>query len=232
LLGVYLDPRLVTGLQDDYKLPDNLTLIGGFNNGWLEFEDPNGTLNFLGGVKRHSDDNRSAISVMVDTGRMMGLTGAIHSRNSVIAVYTLKISDRLSYGSQYTAGIENDGSVARPGRDASWYGTEQLFTYKLTDRWSAGLRYEWVRDNDGSRIFGIGNVLGTNKGWLGLPGMAGAYNDVSLGLNWRPNPNMVFRPEVRWDWYDGKPNAANQLPFGDMTRSNQFTAAMDLIVTF
>jgi hypothetical protein len=195
------------------------------------FEDPQVTYNFLGGVKRASDDKRSNLSLMVDAGPQIGFTG-VHDRTNVIAVYTYQLTERFMYGSQYTAGVESHGSVVHPGRDASWYGTEQLFTYKLTDTWSAALRYEWVRDNDGSRVAGIGNALLTDRGWDGKPGCAGAYNDLTIGLNWRPHPNVVFRPEGRWDWYDGAPNADGQLPYGSHTKREQFTAACDLIVTF
>jgi hypothetical protein len=231
LSSAYFDPLLVTGLQADYKLNDNLTAVGGFNRGWMEFEDPSETLNFLGGVKWVSDSKRSNLSLFVDAGPQAGFTG-LHDRTSVITVYTYKINERLQYGSQYTVGVEANGSVIHPGQDASWYGTEQLFTYKLTDTWAAGLRYEWVRDNDGSRVAGVGNVLLTDRGWDGLPGLAGAYNDLSLGLNWRPHPNCVLRPEVRWDWYDGQPNAQDQLPYGSHTKREQFLFDVDLVVTF
>lgn len=228
----YFDPVLVTGLQADYKLTDNWTVVGGFNNGTLGFEDPTHTYNFLGGFKRASDDKRSNLSIMVDAGPQLGFTDTVNQRTNVITVYTLQLTDRLMYGSQYTAGIEKQGSVIHRGSDASWYGTEQLFTYKLNDKWATALRYEWVRDNDGSRVAGIGNILLTNRGWDGLPGCAGAYNDLSLGLNWRPNANVVLRPEVRWDWYDGQTNPAGKLPYGNHLERQQFTAACDLVVTF
>jgi hypothetical protein len=227
----YFDPVLVTGLQADYKVDDNWTAVAGFNRGWMAFEDPTNSLNFLGGVKWASDDKRENLSLMVDAGPQVGFTG-LHDRTSVIAVFTYKLSDRLQYGSQYTAGVEANGSVVRLGQDASWYGTEQLFTYQLNPKWAAGLRYEWVRDNDGSRVAGVGNALLTDKGWNGLPGCAGAYNDLSLGLNYRPNLNCVLRPEVRWDWYDGVPNQAGELPFGNHTKREQFIFDMDLIVMF
>lgn len=227
----YFDPVLVTGLQADYKLNEKWTAVGGFNNGSMMFEDPENTYNFLGGFKRASEDKRSNLSVMVDAGPQVGFTGT-HDRTSVITVYTYQITDRFMYGSQYTAGIENQGSVIHRGQDASWYGTEQMFTYKLNDKWAAGLRYEWVRDNDGSRVAGIGNALLTDRGWDGKPGCAGAYNDLSLGLNWRPNANCVFRPEARWDWYDGAANSLDQLPYGNHMKREQFTLGMDCIVTF
>jgi len=227
----YFDPVLVTGLQADYKLNDRWTAVAGFNEGWMTFEDETHTYNFLGGVKRASDDKRSNLSIMVDAGPQSGFTG-VHDRTSVITVYTYQLTERFSYGSQYTAGVESHGSVVNRGQDASWYGTEQLFTYKLSDKWSAGLRYEWVRDNDGSRVAGIGNNLLSDRGWDGQPGCAGAYNDLSLGLNWRPNANITLRPEARWDWYDGRANTDGELPYGNHTKREQFTLATDLIVTF
>jgi hypothetical protein len=231
LICPYFEPCLVTGLQADYKLDDNWTAVGGFNRGGMMFEDPSETLNFLGGPKWASDDKRANLSVMIEAGPQTGFTG-VHDRTNVISLFTYQFTDRFYYGSQYTAGIESHGSVVDPGQDASWYGTEQLFTYKLNPKWSAGFRYEWVRDNDGSRVAGIGNVLQTGRAWGGLPGMAGAYNDLSLGLNWRPHPNCVFRPEARWDWYDGQPNGAQQLPYGHYQDRQQFTAACDMILTF
>lgn len=227
----YFDPVLVTGAQADYKLNDNWTAVGGFNNGNMTFRDDTNTYDFLGGVKYASNSKRSNLSLMVDAGPQSCFSG-MNDVTSVISVYTLQISDRFYYGSQYTAGVESHGSMIHPGSDASWYGTEQMFTYKLNDKWSAGLRYEWVRDNDGSRVAGIGNLLMTDRGWDGKPGCAGAYNDLSLGLNWRPHPNCVLRPEVRWDWYDGAPNALGQLPYGNHTEREQFLVDMDCIVTF
>ena len=230
LICPYFDPVLVTGLQADYKLSDNWTAVSGFNRGGMQFESEASTLCYLGGAKWASDDKRANLSMMVQAGKETGFTG-VHDRWNTITVYTLQLTERLKYGSQYTAGIEKNGSVIHAGEDASWYGTEQLFTYTLTEKWSFGLRYEWVRDNDGSRVAGIGNILGTDRAWNGKPGCAGAYNDLSVGLNWRPNANWVVRPEARWDWYDGVAGASG-LPYDSYTKREQFTVACDLIVTF
>jgi hypothetical protein len=226
LMAGYFDPLLVTGLECDYKLGDNWTLVGGMNRGGLEFEDPNNTWDFLGGLRWTSDDKRQNLSLLVDTGDQVGFTG-LHQRNQVFVVYTNDLTKKIQYGAQYNIGQETNGSFVTPGQNANWYGTEQLLTYKLNQKWSAGLRYEWVRDEEGSRIAGIGNLLGTDRGWRGLPGFTGSFQDVSLGLNYRPGLNWVVRPEVRWDMYDGPAN-----PFGNFDRSAQFTFACDLIVTF
>ena len=231
IMGGYFDPLLVTGLQAEYKLDQHWTAIGGFNRGWLKFNDPSDTLSFLGGVKWANCDKTSTFQVLVDAGPEDGFTG-VHDRTTVYMVATRQLNDKLRYGSEYIIGQEKNGSVVSPGQNALWYGLEQVLIRQLNDRWSVGARFEWVRDEDGSRIAGIGNVLGTDKGWLGQPGFAGSWYDVSLGLNYRPHPNIVFRPEVRWDWYHGVPNVANQLPFDDYQSTSQFTTAMDMIVTF
>jgi len=103
--------------------------------------------------------------------------------------------------------------------------------YKLNSRWSAGLRTEWFRDADGTRVAGIGNWIGSDRGWRGA-GFAGNFYEVSAGLNWRPHSNVLLRPELRWDWYNGPANSGGELPFDDGNKDSQFLAAVDLIVTF
>ncbi|MGD0653908.1 MAG: outer membrane beta-barrel protein [Thermoguttaceae bacterium] len=231
LMGGYFDPLLVTGMQGEYKLNDNWTLIGGINRGWMMFEDPTNSWNFLGGGKWTSSDKKSTLSLMVDAGDQVGFTG-LRSRNTCYIVYTHQLTEKLLYASQYDIGQEVNGSVVTPGQNANYYGLEQVLIYKLNDKWSAGVRYEWACDEEGSRVAGIGTLMGTDKGWQGQPGFAGSFHDVTIGLNYRPNPNFVFRPCVRWDSYDGLRNPANQYPYGNFDRTSQFTFAMDLITTF
>jgi hypothetical protein len=231
LMAGYFDPLLVTGLQGEYKIGDNFTAVGGINRGWMQFEDPADTWHFLGGVKWTDDDKRQNLSLMVDSGSEIGFVG-VHSRNSFFMVYTCNLTERWQYGAQYNLGQEVNGSFVNPGQNANWYGTEQLLTYKINQKWSAGMRYEWVRDDQGARVAGVGNVLLTDRGWNGQPGFTGSFQDVSLGLNYRPNSNIVIRPETRWDMYDGPVNVAGELPYGNHTRSSQFTFACDLIVTY
>jgi hypothetical protein len=224
---------LVTGLQAEYAMGDNLTAVAGFNRGWMEFEDPNGDMNFLGGFRWVSDDKRSTLSAMVDTGREEGFTKTNNQRDSVIMVFTHEVTQKLGYAAQYTFGQELNGSfVTRGATDADWWGTDQYLFYKINPQWSAGVRYELVCDEDGSRIAGIGGRDETQYGWKGAPGFAGTFQALTLGANWRPHPNLVFRPEIRWDWYGGSRNVADQLPFDDGAEASQFTAAVDLLFTF
>lgn len=230
LMSGYFDPLLVTGLQAEYQLNDNWTLVSGFHRGWLMFEDNNEEMDYLGGLRWKSDDKATTLSMMVDTGAQDA--AGLNNRTTYMLVFSQQLGPNLTYALQHNLGFEDDGSLRTAGDDAEWYGVCQWLTYKINDKWSAGARAEWVRDDDGSRIGGLGNYIGSDKGWLGLPGFAGNFYDISLGLNYRPCPNLVLRPEVRWDWYEGTTNLAGELPFDNGNDDDQFLVAMDMIFTF
>ncbi|MGQ9573824.1 MAG: outer membrane beta-barrel protein [Thermoguttaceae bacterium] len=230
LMAGYCDPLLVTGLLADYRLNDRLSLVAGFHRGWMMFEDINNDLDFLGGFRWKSDSGRTNISFLVDNGAQDPL--GLNNRFMYALVASHKFNDRFQAAIQHNWGIEDDGSWAAPGEDAQWYGLGTWLVWTLNPCWSAGLRFEWFRDDDGSRVAGVGNWIGSGKGWLGLPGFAGNFYDLSFGLNWRPNPNLVFRPEIRWDWYDGTRNVAGELPFDGGNQSDQLTFAVDVLLTY
>jgi hypothetical protein len=77
------------------------------------------------------------------------------------------------------------------------------------------LRFEWFRDDDGTRV--VGN--------------AGHYYGLTAGLNYRPHANVVIRPEIRGDWYDG-PLTSGVAPFNEGRSTEQFSGGCDVIVTF
>ncbi len=171
LISGYCDPLLLTGFQADYKLTQNLTLIGGMHDGWLNFEDPEDKVAFLGGVKWSSTDKKSTLSVMIDNGPEHDIGGEFFQTTCWI-VGTHQFNDEFWWGGQLTVGHEAQGSFTNPGQNANWWGFEHEFTYKLNPKWSVGLRYELVHDPDASRVAGLGNILESDKGWGGPPGSA------------------------------------------------------------
>ena len=230
MMGAPFDPLLVTGLQTEYRLGENWTLVNGFHRGWMMFEDFNDDLDYLGGVRYLSDDKATSLSFMVDSGAQD--PAGENNRTAYFLTYTRKLGENWLFALQHNLGFEDNGSVAAPGQDAEWYGLANWLVYTINPKWSAAARFEWVRDDDGSRVAGVGNWIGSDRGSLLLPGFAGDFYDFSLGLNWRPHANLLFRPEVRWDWYDGSRNIVGDLPFDGGNRDDQFTLAADLIVTF
>ena len=134
LMGGYFDPLLVTGLQCDYKLNGNWTLIGGINRGWEMFEDPTNTWNFLGGGKWISDDKKQTLSLMTDTGPQIGFTG-LNERDSVYIVYTDQLTKKLQYATQIDVGQETkwlrrhsrkERQLVRPGRGADLQAQSEM----------------------------------------------------------------------------------------------------------
>jgi len=91
------------------------------------------------------------------------------------------------------------------------------------DTWKGGLRFEWFRDEDGTRV-GLNRTRNFNN-----PPFAGNVYSLSAGVNWTATRNLVIRPELRADWYDG--NAA-RLPYQDGNNSSQFMLGFDAILQF
>jgi hypothetical protein len=229
----YSEAVLVTGVQADYKFSDQWDLIGGFNRGWNMFEDNNDCLDFLGGVKWHNDDKSTILSYEIDVGAQ-DAAGA-DNQYAYALVLQQKLTDKLLYVAQHNLGGTETPRAGVPY--GMWYGLDQYLIYTYSPTLSFGSRLEFFRDNNGTRVAGIGNVSAaftgvTGSGWDAAPGFAGTFNEVTLGLNWRPHPSVVLRPEFRYDWYNGTSNLQGQRPFGDGTQNNQITMAMDLVITY
>ena len=228
----YTVPQLVTGVLADYKLTDRFSIAAGFHRGWMMFEDMNHNLDFMGGLKWASRDKRTNINFGISTGAQDPAGEQERFVYSLVA--KRQVTEKFQYILVHNLGFENDAvNVAgAPSQDGEWYGINQYFLYQINPCWSAGLRFEWLRDDDGARVFGVPNVIPPVKTWPGGPGFAGNFYELTAGLNWRPHPNVVVRPELRWDWYDGTVDTNNHLPFDAGNSDDQFTFATDLIVTF
>ena len=92
----------------------------------------------------------------------------------------------------------------------------QYFFYKMSNCWGFGGRFEWFRDDDGVRV---------------VPGNAGNYFEMASGMNWKPHANVMVRPELRYDWYQGVVGV-NGNPFNNGTATSQFSGGCDVIFTF
>ena len=125
--------------------------------------------------------------------------------------------------------------------DATGYGFAQYFIYTINDLFSIGVRGEIWRDAD---AFYVASFAENDDAVDGLRGGAvtfdprtvgggrTTYGAVTLGLNIKPPvpkpaASLVIRPELRFD------RALNGTrPFNDSSDSSQFTAGIDVIITF
>ncbi len=222
----YTEPLLITGLMGKYPLSDQLTALAGFHRGVRRFEDNNNDLNFQGGLIWTGRDQRTSLAYALDVGPNddQGL------RDEYIHSLVLKrhVSKKGLYVIQNNIGFLNG---AAGEEDAEWYSIAQYYIYTINPCWSAGLRVEWFRDDDGVRVAGLGN-LPNNKGWMGAPGFEGNFSEVTVGLNWKPKPNIIVRPEARCDVYSGSRNLAGEFPFDGGQSRRQLTFAGDVVVMF
>ncbi len=224
-------PHLLTGMLADYKMDQNWSVQGGLHRGWSQLDDDNSAVDFLGGVRWQSSDRRTIVSYTLSSGPQ-DVGG-----NENGFVYSFVVEEKLGPRSQYILvhdlGVENNALAG--GAAADWYGLNQYYIYTLSSQWAACVRAEWFRDQDGVCVTGPGNIPGV-RAWAGH-GFEGNFYEVTAGLNWRPHANVTFRPEVRYDCYDGGAGSYGQsnqtgLPFNDGRNSTQFLTAADLILVF
>jgi hypothetical protein len=225
--GMCNQPILVTGGEAIYKINDQWSVLAGANRGWFMFEDMNHSWDIMSAVEWVSKDKKTNVKFNIDSGPQD--PAGVQDRLVYTLVGSQKLGEKYVYALEHNWGREIDGSPY--GGNAYWYGITQYLFYTINPKWQTGLRAEWFRDNNGGRIAGLGNVPGV-RGALDGPGFIGDFGEISVGLNWRPHPNWVLRPEVRYDWYNGSRDVRNHLPFNDGMSSDQLTYAADLILTF
>ncbi len=172
------EPFTHTGVVASYQASDRLTAHGGWTLGWdTGFDQYAQGNSFLGGLDYALTDNVT-LSYMMCAGNL-GWRGEGYNHS---LVFDFHVTDKLNYVVQsdwvettgwYTV---NDVFVADSYDDV---GVNQYLFYELNDCWKLGGRFEWWK-RDG----------------------ASAY-EATAGVNWRPHPNFVLRPEIRYNWGPG-----------------------------
>ncbi len=195
------EPFTHTGALATYAASDTLKVYGGYVMGWDSGFEDNGDA-FLGG-------------------------------------YSLDVSDTVNFNSQYVIG--------RFGRDEVGFMSSSILTSTLSDSLTHVLWVDYL-DTDGTgrsverQTFDVNNffllALGDNLTWgnrlewynidKGVYGVTAGRSDVyayTTGLNYGLGSNLLFRPEVRWDW-DKDGVVGNELG------ASQTTFGTDMIFTF
>jgi len=220
----YAEPLTHTGFLASYAMSDRVTAHGGWTMGGDSgFENFNDASTFLGGLSFALSDRMSLTWALTAgdfgagrNGRVDGATLAAGDIYMNSIVLECRLSDDLTYILQHDLG--ENSNIA--GGATSWYGINQYLQYQLNDFWAAGMRFEWFRDDDGARIIHPGYAAGNS----------GDYYEVTAGLNYRPHANVVVRPEMRYDWFEG--STANGHPFDGDRFDEQWSGGLDVILTF
>jgi hypothetical protein len=151
-------------------------------------------------------------------------------------VYSRPIGEKLTYIIQSDFGIQ--ANAWQDGSAAHWYGVNQYLYYKVNNCWSWGINGEWFRDDTGYRVGGfLPNYYQAYYGSRirGLPtnrsNYRGNFYQVTVGPRWTPNPNLVIRPNLRFDFFDGVAGTGF-LPYADGTKSNQGILGTDVVLVY
>lgn len=203
---LYGEPFTHTGVLGSYALGDAVTIYSGITNGWDNWNDHFNRANYLGGITVTPAENTS-LALAMTTG------DTIEFENNV-TMYSFVGSQGFgpfTYVFQHDRGIARGGSATADS--AQWYGINQYLFLEQNDMLAWGMRLEWFRDRDGVRV--AANGVATN------------YYECTFGANVRPSDWAIIRPEVRWDWQGG-----GDPVYALGTRTTQFTAACDFIVTY
>lgn len=223
----YGEPFTHTGLLGILNVNDCWSITAGVHRGWNRWEDNNHQLGFLGSANWTSVDRRTAAAFAVTTSNED--PAGDNNRFLYSLVLARRIGCRLRYVLQHDLGYEDNGGPN--GQDAEWYGINNHLYYDIDPCWSLGVRYEWFNDDDDGRVSAENAAGGPPRG-IELEGVAGHWHELTLGLNWKPNQNLLFRTECRWDWISPHDSAAQRGPFNNSGDRHQFLWGTDLIVKF
>lgn len=179
------EPFTHTGAVLSYTGIDKLTLYGGWTAGWdTGFDQYRGGSNFIGGATYAPFDWLSATYLL--TAGDLGWIGEGYSHSIVVNTKPCEnltwvfLSDLTAIGNDYT---DDNGNRVRFDYDT--YSVVNYLLYSIMDEVGVGTRFEWYRNQDVN------------------------YYEWTAGFNLKLLPNLLIRPEGRYQWGPGQTSGAN-----------------------
>ncbi|MDG2305657.1 MAG: outer membrane beta-barrel protein [Candidatus Binatia bacterium] len=192
-----------TGALLNYSGLDMFEFYAGWTAGWdTGFDQFGGGSSFLGGASFTPIDEVSVTYIL--TGGNLGAIGDGYSHSIVVDTAPLP---GLNYVLQSDYLTTNEDVLGSGNAGYSTIGINQYLMYSIFDELGVGARVEWWKPNGVS------------------------YYEATFGLNLRPLPNLIIRPEARWQWSP----AANDDPgrnVAGLPVDEGAILGMDMIFTF
>ncbi|MDQ6916428.1 MAG: porin [Pseudomonadota bacterium] len=213
ILFGYAIPFTHTGVRATYKVNDALSLIGGVNQGWDAFEDPNhGKTVELGATFAPSKVVSIAASYYGGKERVTNYpkSAADGMRNLFDIVGTFNATDQLAFILNYDYGTQDNAAAG--GGKAKWDGIAGYANYQINDQWRTSLRGEYFNDHDGYRT-----------------GVVQKWKEATLTLAYLPVKEWEVRAEVRADKSD---QSAFLKPDGITPTSTQRSFGLEVLYKF
>jgi hypothetical protein len=186
ILFGYAIPFTHTGVRATWKLSDSLSLIGGVNQGWDAFQDPNSDKTAEIGVTFAPSKEMSFAAVYYGGKELVTnypKSSANGMRNLFDVVGTFTLTEQLTLVLNYDYGTQD--KAAFDGGKAKWQGLAAYLNYQLNDQWRVSLRGEYFDDKDGYRT-----------------GVVQKWKEGTITLAYMPIKAVEIRGEFRADKSD------------------------------
>lgn len=220
------------GVMTTWNVNDRLVVYNGSPQGWDRFQNQNAPWGYMGGFSWTSKDEKLNLthiySVNSHVYPRQYLAAQAGSPPLLVAnsqftdgnlnlwttVLSYKWTDKLTQVIETDQAIENGVPLFTPSGQrlqtkGEWYSFGNWFLYQFNDQLTGVWRSEIFRDDDGVRT-----------------GLATNYSEMTLGLIYKPCPNLWVRPEARYDWV----RSGN--PYNGGVSDSQFTMAFDVILLY
>ncbi len=245
----YGEPFTHTGVLGNYNVDKNWSVIGGaitgsatggWDGGW---DKQLGNWAGIAGAAWTSDDKASSANISGTYGGTSERSGQSWGLYSIVLKHNITGKTHLVL--QHDHGYANGVLLGATSTDTEWYGINAHLTYDINNNLAAGVRTEWFRDQNGFRVCspqriaaatnGAGNsyaIGGQANNSTCNAGNGASYYAITAGINWKPAKWLNIRPNLRYDWVDGKVAAGGQYrPFGN-AKQDQFLFSTDFSINF
>lgn len=202
----------------------------GVVNGWDTLVGRANNVNVIGGLKFTPDADWWWASFSLASGQnqnnlaelpnIAGTDGNRTRYSFLVGLTPGGPCGRWEYVFHHHYGWQENGTER--GDFARWYGIDQYLFYRVSKSVRWGSRFEWFRDEDGTRV-GLNRATNPNN-----PPLPGNYFSFTTGINYSPTANLMFRPEIRWDFTSDTIRRA----FNDCRKNGQLLLGCDLIWQF
>jgi len=186
ILFGYAIPFTHTGVRATWKLSDSLSLIGGVNQVWDAFQDPNSDKTAEIGATFAPSKEMSFSAVYYGGKELVSnypKSSANGMRNLFDVVGTFTLSEQLTLVLNYDYGTQD--KAAFDGGKAKWQGLAAYLNYQLNEQWRLSLRGEYFDDKDGYRT-----------------GLIQKWKEGTVTLAYMPMKAVEIRGEFRADKSD------------------------------
>jgi hypothetical protein len=172
-------PFTYTGVLNTWKVSCDTTVWAGWALGWdTGFDQFNGGSNWIGGFKTEASDDLTFAYVSSAGNFGLRSAGGSAYSQSVYAIADLTCRTQYVFQTEYST---SNGFLDDEDFDAENIAVVNYLFYTLNDCWKAGGRVEWLKTNT-------------------MTEESTSFYELTGGLNYQANANLVIRPEIRYDW--------------------------------